>query len=62
MGRKANLKKQRKLQNKYQDVIRYYREFPDTWIENILGVKLSLWQKLYLRMVDKVDKLKRSYK
>ena len=37
-------------------VDKYYGVYPDRFLEDILGIKLHLYQKLYLRTISKINK------
>jgi hypothetical protein len=44
------------LINNFEDKIIRYRKYPDKFIEEMLGVELRVWQKVYLRMLMKLKK------
>lgn len=37
--------------------IQEYRKYPDKYIEDILGIKLHLFQRIYIRCCNKVQNL-----
>lgn len=56
MRGKYKRKRLNKKYKKYVEQFRIWRENPSILIENIYGIKLNLWQKLYF---DKMMKIKR---
>lgn len=56
--KKKKVQQIRKLQSrkKLQKTIRRYRENPVLFCEEMLGIKLYSWQKVYLRLINKLKK------
>ena len=54
MRGKYKRKKQRKIIKQYIPIIEKYRNRPELFAEDYLGVKLMWYQKLMLRIVNKL--------
>lgn len=55
MRGKYKLKMQRKIEKQYKPIIEKYKNKPDLFAEDYLGVKLLWYQKLMLRMLNKKE-------
>ena len=40
---------------KFQELIKYLKEHPEKYVEMVIGRKIPLWQKIFIRMIDKIE-------